>query len=67
MRKKIPCKVVRSVTLGKSDDAFRSAGGSNAERLEAASTAYLTYTSRLVVTKTDIDDGFSAETLDLCA
>ncbi len=67
MRKRIPCKVVRSVTLGKSDGVFRSAGGSNAERVEAASTAYLTYTSRLAVTKTDIDDGFGAGTLDRCA
>ncbi len=67
MRKKIPCKVVRSVTLGQSDDALRCAITSNAERMETASVASLTYTSRLVVIRTDIDEALAARTLDLSA
>ncbi len=67
MRKKIPCKVVRSVTLGKRGVCCRGARDSHAGQVEAASTAYLTYTSRLVVSKTDIDDDLTASTLDLCA
>jgi hypothetical protein len=67
MKKKISCKVVRSVTLGESDDVLRSAIRSNAERIETPGVASLTYTSRLVVIRTYIDDGFGARTLDLSA
>ncbi|MHC4170881.1 MAG: hypothetical protein ACYSWQ_28420 [Planctomycetota bacterium] len=67
MKKKIPCKVVRSVTLGQSDGAFRCAIRPSAERMETASVASLTYTSHLVVKRTDIDETHAARTLDLCA
>jgi hypothetical protein len=67
MRKRIPCKVVRSVTLGKSDDRCRHVSGSSVYHSGAPDIASLTYTSRMVVTKSDIDDDYSASTLDLCA
>ena len=67
MRKKIPCKVVRSVTLGESDDGLRCTVRSYAERTETASVASLTYTCRLVVIRADIDEALAARTLDLSA
>ncbi len=67
MRKRISCKVIRSVTLGKTDRGLQCASGSNARRPGTAGAASFTYTSRLVVTRTDIEDGFGARTLDLCA
>ena len=64
MRKKIPCKVIRSVSLGKSDAGLHGTNGSDAEHAQTVGTAYLTYTARMVVTRTDIDDGFAAHSLD---
>lgn len=66
MRKRISCKVVRSVTLGKTDDGLQRMSRSGAERRENSCTASLTYTARLVVTRTDIDDCHAVRTLDFC-
>ena len=67
MRKKISCKVVRSVTLGQSADDLQCVNRSSGELIEAGSVASLTYTCRLAVTRTDIDEAFAAGTLDLSA
>ena len=64
MRKKIPCKIIRSVSLGKSDVGLQQANGSDAERTGPAGTACLTYTARMVVTRTDINDGLTAHSVD---
>ena len=64
MRKKIPCKIIRSVTLGKSNAGLHRENGSDAEHNRTAGTAFLTYTARMVVTRTDIDDSFAEHSLD---
>ena len=66
MRKTISCKVVKSVPLSKSDDGLRGAGKSNARHTGVGDVAALTYTSRLVIARTDIDDGLTAWILDFC-
>lgn len=67
MRKRIPCKVIKSVTLGRSDENCQNASGLRVDRPRTDNIASLTYTSRLVATKSDIDNVYTARTLDLCA
>ena len=67
MRKRITCKVIRSVTLGKSDEGRHVMSGPSFDHAETDGLASLTYTSRMVVTKSDIVDDLTARTLDLCA
>ena len=67
MRKKISCKVIRSVPLIKSDDALWNRGKPSFRRPKTADVAALSYTDRLVVTKARLDDVSAARTLDLYA
>ena len=64
MRKKIPCKVIRSVSLGKSDAGLHRPERSDAELTRPTGTACLTYTARMVATRTDIDDAFASHSID---
>jgi len=64
MRKKIPCKIIRSVSLGENDAGLHRENGSDAEHTRTVGTAYLTYTARMVVTRTDIDNSFAEHSLD---
>ena len=67
MRKKISCKIIRSVPLTKSDDALWNTGKPSARQSRIADAAALSYTDRLVVTKAGLDDVPAARTLDLYA
>jgi hypothetical protein len=64
MRKRISCRVVRSVPLGKSDDGLQNANGPSVHRLVMCPAA-LFYTDRLVVTRTCIDERPATQVLDL--
>jgi hypothetical protein len=66
MRKKISCKIIRSVSLGESADGLRKAGKPKAHRAKTRRTASVTYTNRLVLTRTSIDEGFRTRALDFC-
>ena len=67
MRKKISCKIIRSVPLIKSDDAPWDRGKSSVRQPKIADVAALSYSDRLVVTKANLDDVPAARTLDLYA
>ena len=67
MRKRITCKVIRSVTLGKIVEGRQGVCESSIHHTRTDGIASLTYTSRMVVTKSDIDDECTARTLNLCA
>ncbi len=66
MRKKISCKIIRSVSLGESADGLRKASKPKAHRTKTHRAASVTYTNRLVITRTSIDDDFTTRTLDFC-
>lgn len=66
MRKRISCKIIRSVSLGESADGLRKVGRPIASMAKAREVASLTYTNRLVITRTSIDDCFAARALDFC-
>jgi len=66
MRKKISCKIIRSVPLIKSDDALWNTGRPSTRQTKIADAA-LSYTDRLVVIKANLDDVPAARTLDLYA
>jgi len=67
MRKRITCKVTRSVTLGKIVEGRQGVCESSIDRTCSDGIASLTYTSRMVVTQSDIDDECTAGILNLCA
>jgi len=67
MRKRITCKVTRSVTLGKIVEGRQGVCESSIRRTRTDDIASVTYTSRMVVTKSDIDDECTAGILNLCA
>ena len=65
MRKRISCRVIRSVPLDRSDDSLRNVGKPSVHQRIIADAAALTYTGRLVVTRTGLDAAPSPRTLDL--
>ena len=64
MRKRISCRVVRSIPLGVSGDAQQHAGRSDNKRPRISNTAALTYTDRLHITKAAFDERMAAQILD---
>jgi hypothetical protein len=67
MRKRISCKIIKSVPLNAGDDRPRQGCGANMQHPIISDTAVYTYTPRLVVTTTCIDDRPAAQFLDCCA
>lgn len=66
MRKRIPCKVIRSVTLGNNEDNPQSLSSSKTARDQSGQIAWFTYTARLAVTRTDMEDRVGTRFLDFC-
>lgn len=66
MRKTISCKVIKSVPLSKSNNGLHSAGKLNARHAGIGDVGALTYTNRLIIIRTDPDDGLTARALDFC-
>lgn len=75
MAKRIPCRVVRSVPLGKSSDALRYASRSNNKHYKTGDVAAVDaqvrhgsdsviYTGQLDITRVSIDDGLTGQILD---
>jgi len=67
MRKRISCKIVRSVPLGERADKLHNAGKPKAHHAKSRGVASLTYTDRFVVTRTSIDYDLTARTFDFSA
>jgi len=63
MRKRISCRVVRSVPLGKGGDALQSTPAPPIHDFRTAGA--IIYTRRLTITRTRPDDAASVRTLDL--
>jgi len=66
MRKRIPCKIIKSVPLYKGADGLQRAGKPEGRRAKTRKVASLTYTNRLVITRASTDDSLTARTLDFC-
>ncbi len=62
MRKRIQCRVIRSVPLGKGDEGLKSGGRPSVHDSLIADA--VTYTHRLVITRTRPDEAPRARTLD---
>jgi hypothetical protein len=67
MRKRISCKIIKSVPLDAGDDQPRQGCGANMQHPTISDIGTFTYTPRLVVTKTCIDGSPAARFLDCCA
>ncbi|KPK43254.1 MAG: hypothetical protein AMJ65_06355 [Phycisphaerae bacterium SG8_4] len=67
MRKRISCKIIRSVPLGERADKLQNAGKPKAHHANARGVASLTYNGRLVVTRTSMDYDSAARTFDFNA
>ncbi len=65
MRKRIPCRVIRSVRLGKGGEAPQSA--SRPDVRDSLVSKAVTYTRRLIITRTSPDEASSVRTFDLYA
>ncbi len=65
MRKRISCRVIRSIPLGRSGDAHRHASRPDHKHSKISDTAALTYTDRLDGTKVSFDEASAAQILDL--
>ena len=66
MRKRISCKIIKSVPLGGVDD--RPHGCSvNVQHLKISDIGTSIYTNRLVIIRTCIDEKPTAQMLDCCA
>ncbi|MBL7187281.1 MAG: hypothetical protein ISS70_13250 [Phycisphaerae bacterium] len=67
MRKRISCKIIRSVPLGESADELQNTGKPKTHHAKTRGVASLTYTDRLVVTRMSIDYDLTARTFDFSA
>ncbi|MHC4426474.1 MAG: hypothetical protein ACYSYV_10295 [Planctomycetota bacterium] len=67
MRKRISCKIIKSVPLDAGDDRLRQDCRANVQHPKITDIGTSSYTHRLVVTKTCIDDGPAVRFLDCCA
>jgi len=65
MRKRVSCRVVRSIRLGKAGEALHSASTSSVGDFRAAGPA--TYTRRLIILRTSPDEAAATQNLDLYA
>jgi len=65
MRKRISCKVIRSVPLGTCDSGHRIAGRPDAARPGTGNTFGFTRTGRPLTTTAWAEDGMRAQVLDL--
>ncbi len=62
MRKRIPCRVIRSVRLGKGGEAPQSASRPSVR--DSLVSKAVTYTRRLIITRTSLDAAPATQTLD---
>jgi len=67
MRKKISCKIIKSVPLGTGDDRPRQSCNANMQYPKISDIGTSSYTPRLVVIATSINDSPAARFLDCCA
>jgi len=67
MRKRISCKIIKSVPLGDSGNRLRQDYRTNLQHLKINDIGNSTYTPRLVVIKTCLDEKSAARFLDCCA
>ena len=67
MRKRISCKIIRSVPLGERADKLQDAGKPKTHHAKSRGVASLTYNDRLVVTRTSMDYDLTARTFDFSA
>ncbi len=65
MRKKISCKVIRSVPLGACEGGRHSSGGQEAVRTVAGNVAGFTRTGRPLMTTAWAENGMRSPILDL--
>ena len=65
MKKRIECKVIRSVPLDGSRDSTRYATTLGNPGSIINDLAAFTYTARLIATRTRVDDGLTSPILDL--
>jgi hypothetical protein len=67
MRKRISCKIIRSVPLGERADKLQNAVKPKVHHARTRTVASLTYNNRLVVTRTSLDYDLSTRTFDFSA
>ena len=67
MRKRISCKIIKSVPLGTGDNRLRQFCNANVQQPKISYIGTSTYTPRLVVTATCIDEKPATLFLDCCA
>ncbi|MHC4605276.1 MAG: hypothetical protein ACYS6W_18320 [Planctomycetota bacterium] len=65
MRKRIPCKIIRSVPLYRTDEGLQSQSGPGVH--ESLGADPVTYSRRIVITRTCPDEASAAQRFDLCA
>jgi len=64
MRKKISCKIIKSVPLGGGDDRLHDGCRTSLQHSKISDIGTSTYTHRLIVTTTCIDNSPAAQILD---
>ena len=67
MRKKISCRIIKSVPLGTGDNRLSRNCSVNIQHPKTNNTGTSSYTHLLVVINTSIDDKPVAQFLDCCA
>jgi len=67
MRKKISCKIIKSVPFDSGDNRLRQSFSANMQQPKISSIGNSTYTPHLLVTTICNDDSSAAQILDCCA